>query len=81
MYNLRSGNSIKTTKLRKNRYGKGIEKLAFNGHKLWESVQIIVTDFLTLECSRKKKRKWKPVNFSCKICKIYLAGIAYLAEL
>ena len=75
-YNLRY-NSLFSRSLVKSVY-KGTESLSFLGPKIWDILPNIYKDIPDLNSFKAALKKWRPVNFPCRICKIYITNVGFV---
>ena len=57
---------------------KGTESLPFLGPKLWDILWDTYKDIPDLNSFKVALRKWKPVNYPCRICKVYIANAGFV---
>ena len=75
-YNLRY-NSLFSRPLVKSVY-KGTESLSFLGPKIWDILPNTYKDISDLNSFKAALKKWRPVNFPCRICKIYISNVGFV---
>ena len=56
----------------------GTETIRFRGIKTWEIVPNEIKRATTLTEFKNKIKKWKPMTCTCRLCKIYVAGIGFI---
>ena len=78
-YNLRY-NSLFSRPLVTSVY-KGTESLSFLGPKLWDILPDTYKDIPDLNSFKLALKKWRPVNFLCRICKIYITNVGFALKL
>ena len=72
-YNLRY-NFLFSRPLAKSVY-KGTESLSFSGPKIWDILPDTYKDLPELDSFKVALKKWRPVNYPCRICKVYIANV------
>ena len=76
LYPIRIDLRFKSRNIRTVRYG--IEIAALVGSRIWSYMPCELKESTSLNEFRSKLKTWKPENFPCKLCKIYLQRIVYL---
>ena len=56
----------------------GSESVSFLGPKIWELVPPEIRQIDAFSGFKKAIKKWKPTNFSCKICKTYIPNVGFV---
>ena len=56
----------------------GTETLTFLGPKIWEIVPNELKAISTLREFKIKIKLWKPNKCSCRLCKVYVAGVGFV---
>ena len=56
---------------------KDTESLSFLGPKLWDILPDTYKDIPDLNSFKLALKKWRPVNFLCRICKIYITNVGF----
>ena len=75
-YELRGNNFLERRRVKSVRYGtKSISSLA---PKIWEILPNEIRDSDTLQIFKAKIKKWVPVEYPCKLCKIYLPQVGFI---
>ena len=67
---------FKSRNIRTVRYG--IETASFVGSMIWTNMPIELKESTSLNEFKSKIKTWKPENYQCKLCKIYLQRSGYL---
>ena len=75
-YNLRY-NSLFSRSLVKSVY-KGTESLSFLGPKIWDILPDTYKDLPDLGSFKVALKKWRPVNCTWRICKVYIANVGFV---
>ena len=75
-YNLRNW-SLFSRPLVKSVY-KGTESLSFLGPKICDILPDTSKDLLNLNSFKVALKKWKPVNYPCRICKVHIANVGFV---
>ena len=75
-YPLRNELRFKLRNIRTVRYG--IETAAFVGSRIWTNMPNELKESTSLNEFKSKIKTWKPENYQCKLCKIYLQRSGYL---
>ena len=75
-YPLRNELRVKSRNIRTVRYG--TETAAFVGSRIWTNMPNEVKESISLNEFKSKIKTWKPENYPCKLCKIYLQRIGRL---
>ena len=57
---------------------KGTESLSFLGPKIWDIWPDTYKDLTDLDSFKAALKKWRPVNCSCRICKVYIANVGFI---
>ena len=60
---------------------KDTESLSFLGPKLWDILPDTYKDIPDLNSFKLALKKWRPVNFLCRICKIYITNVGFALKL
>ena len=74
-YNLRY-NSLFSRPLVKSVY-KGTESLWFLGPKIWDILPDTYKELPDLDSFKVALKKWRPVNYPCRIFKVYIANVGF----
>ena len=56
---------------------RGVETIRYLGPKTWELVPGEIKKSKTLFEFKEKIKYWKPVDCTCRLCKIYVKGVGY----
>ena len=57
---------------------KGAESLSFLRPKIWDILPDTYKDMPDLNRFKLALKRWKPVNCSCRICKVYIASVGFV---
>ena len=76
LYDLRSERCWEVPRVRT--VNNGTETIRFRGIKTWEMVPKEIKGATTLTEFKNNIKKWKPTNCSCRLCKLYVAGIGFI---
>ena len=57
---------------------KGTESLSFLELKIWDILRDTYKDLPDLNSFKVALKKWRPVNFPCRIFKVYIANISFV---
>ena len=76
VYNLRSGENIKTTNPRTTYYG--TESITRLGAKIWNLIPNDIKELSSLELFKQRIKQWKP-NCPCRICKVYIRNVGFIS--
>ena len=75
-YSFRKNNSLERRRVSTVRYG--TESLSFLGAKIWDIVPDYIKSSETMSAFKTKIKKWIPIEYPCRVCKIYLPGIGFI---
>ena len=75
-YNLRY-KSLFSRPLVKSVY-KGTESVSFLGPQIWNILPDTYMDLLDLNSFKVALKKWRPVNYPYRICKVYIANAGFV---
>ena len=76
-YNLRHQNTFKHPIV--NSVYNGTETVSFLGPKLWEFVTTEIKELASLNGFKKTIKKWKPVNWPCRLCKTNIHHVGFIS--
>ena len=51
----------------------GTETISFLGPEIWELIPTEIKKLFSLNGFKKAIKKWKPVNYPCRLCKTYIS--------
>ena len=54
------------------------ESISFLTPKIWEILPNEIKDSDTLQIFKAKIKKWVPVEFPCRLCKVYLPQVGFI---
>ena len=75
-YDLRGNNFLERRRVKSVRYGTG--SISFLAPKTWEILPNEIKDSDTLQIFKAKMKKWVPVEYPCRLCKIYLPKVRFI---
>ena len=75
-YELRGNNFLERRRVKSVRYG--TESILSLAPKIWEILPNEIKDSETLQIFKAKIKKWVPVEWPCRLCKIYLPQVGFI---
>ena len=75
-YDRRGNNFLEGRRAKSVRYG--TESISFLAPKMWGILPNEVKDSDTLQTFKAKIKKWVPVEYPCRLCKIYLSQVGFI---
>ena len=75
-YNFRKSSAFETRNIKSVYYIS--ETISFLGPKIWELLPSNIKDSQNLNIFKSNIISWKPENFSCRLCRLYIAEIGFI---
>ena len=60
-----------------NTVNRGEETVRYRGPKIWEIVPERIKNAESLAIFKDQIKKWKPVDCTCRLCKVFVQGLGY----
>ena len=76
-YNLRQCNDFRIPSIRT--VYRGSESISFLAPKLWNILLDEIKQQTSLNSLKKSVKKWKPQDFPCRLCKVYVNAVGFLS--
>ena len=57
---------------------KGTESTSYLGPKIWEQIPAEIKNKESLDGSKREIKKWKPVEFPCRICWTFAPSLGFI---
>ena len=75
-YNFRKSSAFETRNIKSVYYIS--ETISFLGPKIWELLPSNIKDSQNLNIFKSNIISWRPENFSCRLCRLYIAEIGFI---
>ena len=75
-YSFRNNSPFETRNIKSVFYGS--ETISFLGPKKWEFLPSNISDSENLNIFKSNAKSWKPENYQCCLCRLYIAVIGFI---
>ena len=56
----------------------GTETVSFLGRRIWHMLPASIRNIDSIAAFKNAIKKWKPENFPCRLCKVYVENIGFI---
>ena len=78
-FNLRQNSQFSRPRI--NTVYNGTESISNLGRKIWDLVPSNLKEIGELDKLKKSIKQWKPENFSCRLCKLFVQNVGFLEKI